>query len=214
MTSLSPRTRTRVRVILVAAGLLLVAGVFTFLDIGSFLAAEDPLEHADAIFVFAGTRAERPLEAFELWKEGYAPRVVVTRAVAEQAMSIVAQRGVRVESDIELNRDVLLQLGMPPSVLMIPDRIHDNTAEEAQTLRELVVRNRWHKVILVTSKYHLRRAWLASRREMRGLDVRLIRRGSRYDNATPSHWWRRRADIRFLLTEVPKLVAYEVGLRD
>jgi hypothetical protein len=121
---------------------------------------------------------------------------------------------VRVESDIELNRDVLLQLGMPPSVLIIPDRIHDNTAEEAQTLRDLVVRNRWHKVILVTSKYHLRRAWLASRRELRGLDVRLIRRGSRYDNATPSRWWRRRADIRFLLSEVPKLVAYELGLRD
>jgi uncharacterized SAM-binding protein YcdF (DUF218 family) len=75
-----------VRAILLVGGLLLVAGVFTFLDIGSFLATEDPLEHADAIFVFAGTRAERPLEAFDLWKEGYAPRVVVTRAVAEQAM--------------------------------------------------------------------------------------------------------------------------------
>jgi uncharacterized SAM-binding protein YcdF (DUF218 family) len=203
-----------VRAALLVAGLVLVAGVFAFLNVGSFLAAEDPLEHADAIFVFAGTRAERPLEAFDLWKEGYAPRVVVTRAVAEQAMSIVERRGIRVESDIDLNRTVLLQLGMPRSALIIPDRIHDNTAEEAQTLRELVVRNGWHKVILVTSKYHLRRAWLASRRELRGLNVRLIRRGSRYDAATPSHWWQRRADIRFLLAEVPKLIAYEAGLRD
>jgi len=200
--------------LLVGALVLVGAGVLLFLKIGTFLAAEDPLEKADAIFVFAGTRAERPLEAFDLWKEGYAPRVVVTRAVAEQAMSIVERRGIRVESDIELNRNVLLKLGLPPSALIIPNRIHDNTAEEAQTLRELVGRYRWHKVILVTSKYHLRRAWLASTRELRGLDVRVIRRGSRYDNATPSHWWRRRADIRFLLSEVPKLIAYAAGLRN
>ena len=214
MTFSTPRTRAWARAALIVGGILLVAGFLAFVNLGSVLAAEDPLEHADAIFVFAGTRAERPLEAFELWKEGYAPRVVVTRAVAEQAMSIVERRGIRVESDIELNRTVLLQLGLPPSALIIPNRIHDNTAEEAQTLRELVVRNRWHKVILVTSKYHLRRAWLASRRELRGVDVRLIRRGSRYDSATPPRWWQRRADIRFLLTEVPKLIAYEIGLRD
>lgn len=202
------------RAALAAGVLLLAAAVLIFLNIGSFLSPEDPLEKADAIFVFAGTRAERPLEAFDLWKEGWAPRVVVTRAVAEQAMSIVERRGIRVETDIELNRDVLLQLGMPLTALIIPNRIHDNTAEEAQTLRELVMRYRWHTVILVTSKYHLRRAGLASQRELRGLDVRLIRRGSRYDGATPPRWWRRRADIRFLLTEVPKLFAYEAGLRD
>jgi uncharacterized SAM-binding protein YcdF (DUF218 family) len=203
-----------VRAALLVGVLLLAAAVLVFLKVGSFLAPEDRLEKADAIFVFAGTRAERPLEAFDLWKEGYAPRVVVTRAVAEQAMSIVERRGIRVESDIELNRDVLLQLGMPPSALIIPNRIHDNTAEEAQTLRELVMRYRWRTVILVTSKYHLRRAGLASQRELRGLDVRLIRRGSRYDGADPPRWWHRRSDIRFLLTEVPKLIAYEAGLRD
>jgi uncharacterized SAM-binding protein YcdF (DUF218 family) len=203
-----------VRAALIAGVLVVAAGLYTFFTIGTFLAAEDPLAKADAIFVFAGTRAERPLEAFDLWKEGWAPRVVVTRAVAEQAMSIVERRGIRVESDVELNRTVLLQLGMPPSVLIIPNRIHDNTAEEAQTLRQLIARNRWHTVILVTSKYHLRRAWLAAKRETGDLDVRLIRRGSRYDSATPDRWWRRRADIRFLLSEVPKLVAYEAGLRD
>jgi hypothetical protein len=40
----------------------------------------------------------------------------------------------------------------------------------------------------------------------------LIRRGSRYDQSTPERWWRRRSDIRWLLSEVPKLGAYALGL--
>jgi hypothetical protein len=36
--------------------------------------------------------------------------------------------------------------------------------------------------------------------------------GSRYDLSTPERWWTRRADIRWLLSEIPKLVAYRLGL--
>jgi len=214
LASSSSRLRTRRWVAFLVFGALSITGcLLVFFNLGTYLSAEDPLRKADAIFVFAGTRAERPLEAFDLYREGWAPRVVVTRAVAEQAMSIVERRGVRVESDLELNRAILLQLGLPPAALIVPERIHDNTAEEAQTLRELAVRNHWHTVILVSSKYHLRRAWLACRRQLRGTGVQLIRRGSRYDSSTPEHWWRRRADIRFLMQEVPKLIAYAIGMR-
>lgn len=207
-------SRRRVRLALGLVFILLAAAaVAAFLGVGRFMAAEDPLEKSDAIFVFSGTRVERPLEAFELYRAGWAPRVVVTRAVAEQAMSLVEERGIRVASDFDLNKTVLLQLGMPESALITPDRIHDNTAEEAQTLRELVLRYHWHKVILVSSKYHLRRARLACSRELEGTGVRLIRRGSRYDVSMPDRWWHQRSDIRWLMTEVPKLMAYEFGLR-
>jgi uncharacterized SAM-binding protein YcdF (DUF218 family) len=208
-----PQSRRWVRRAVLASFALAVAGsVVAFLQLGRFMAAEDPLEKADAIFVFSGTRVERPLEAFDLYREGYAPRVVVTRAVAEQAMFLAERRGIRVASDFDLNREVLRQLGLPDSALMSPDRIHDNTAQEAQTLRALATQNHWRKVILVSSKYHLRRLGLACSREMKGTGVQLIRRGSRYDQSTPERWWRRRSDIRWLLSEVPKLVAYELGL--
>jgi uncharacterized SAM-binding protein YcdF (DUF218 family) len=192
--------------------LVIAAAIAAFFQVGRFMAAEDPLEKADAIFVFSGTRVERPLEAFDLYRAGWAP-VVVTRAVAEQAMSLVEERGIRVASDFDLNKLVLLQLGMPESALITPSRIHDNTAEEAQTLRELAARYHWHKVILVSSKYHLRRVRLACSRELKGTGIRLILRGSRYDQSMPDRWWHRRADIRWLMSEVPKLIAYELGLR-
>lgn len=200
------------RLVVFVIALAIVGGGVTFLELGRFMAAEDPLETADAIFVFSGTRVERPLEAFDLYRDGYAPRVVVTRAVAEQAMFTAERRGVRVASDFDLNREVLRQLGLPESALVAPERIHDNTAQEAQTLRALAAQYHWRTVILVSSKYHLRRVGLACAREMKGTGVQLIRRGSRYDLSTPDRWWRRRSDIRWLLSEVPKLAAYALGL--
>lgn len=193
--------------------LLIVAiGGYTLANLGRFMAPQDPLQKSDAIFVFAGTLVERPMEAADLYKEGWAPRIVITRAVTEQAFFSLKRRGVQFPSDADLNRTVLKQLGVPDSAVIEPDRIHDNTAQELATLHELVVRYQWHRVILVSSKYHLRRIRFAAWRDFRGTQVQLLLRGSRYDPSTPDRWWQRRSDIRWILEEVPKLAAYVLGL--
>jgi hypothetical protein len=44
---------------------------------GRFLQHEDPLQKSDAILVLAGARVERALEAVDLYKEGWAPLIIV-----------------------------------------------------------------------------------------------------------------------------------------
>lgn len=197
-----------------SVGLLLIAavGVYAFVNLGRFMSPQDPLQKADVIFVFSGTLVERPLEAADLYREGYAPRIVITRAVAEQATFSLERRGVRIPTQEDLNREVLLRVGVPASAIIEPGRIHDNTAEELQTLRSLIAQHDWHRIILVSSLYHLRRIRFASWRELRGTGVQLVLRGSRYDPSLPDRWWQHRSDIRWLLTEVPKLGAYVLGL--
>lgn len=208
----SARPGARSRRIAALIILLAAAGtIWSVVGIGKFLAHEDPLTGADAIFVFAGTRIERPLEAADLFREGYAKRIVVTRATAEQATFDIEKLGIRVPTDFDLTKDVLLQLNVPEDALVAPERIHDNTGEEARTLRELAVAHRWRRVIVVTSKYHLRRVALACRRALRGTGVEIVARGSRYDASTPERWWARRNDIRWVVSEVPKLVLYGLG---
>ena len=208
---LDTRPQRRRRLALGCSALLLIAAVFAFRSIGRFLAHEDPLQKADALFVFAGTLAERPLEAADLYREGYAPRIVVTRSTLEQATFQLEKRGVRVPTEYDLSKEILLRLDVPASVLVTPSFVHDNTAEEARTLRELAVAHKWRRVILVSSKYHLRRLTLAARRTLRGTGVEVMARGSRYDDAVPERWWTRRSDIRWVASEVPKLAAYAVG---
>jgi uncharacterized SAM-binding protein YcdF (DUF218 family) len=67
-------------------------------------------------------------------------------------------------------------------------------------------------VIVVTSSYHTRRTKFAFRRAFAGTSVTILVRGSRYSQANPARWWTRRSDIRFVMSELPKFLAYVAGL--
>ena len=189
-----------------------VGGAYAFVHLGTFLTREDPLIKADAIFVLAGTRMLRPLEAADLYREGYAPVIVMTRGTEEPAVDLLARRGHAMAPDVERARDVFAEMGIPREAVVIPDRIHDSTAAEAITLRETATRRGWRRVIVVTSRFHLRRAGFAIRRELRGTDLQVVMRASRYDPLHPDRWWTRRAELRWMLSELPKLGAYVLGL--
>lgn len=213
-----PPTRTRaggaLRLILVLLVLAAAAlGMYGCVQLGPFLTREDPLVTADAIFVLAGTRMVRPLEAADLYLEAYAPRIVMTRDVQEErAVKRLAERGHPFASDAERARSLFISLGIPEDAIVIPDRVHDSTAAEAVTLRELATGHGWRRVIVVTSKYHLRRARFAIHRELRDTDVDVAMRASRYDPTQSDRWWTRRAEARWVASELPKLVAYVLGL--
>jgi uncharacterized SAM-binding protein YcdF (DUF218 family) len=204
--------RRNTRLLAAVCCALLGIGGYAFAGLGRFMAREDPLQKADAIFVFAGRYLERPLEAADLFQAGYAPRIVVTRSTADQQTFDLERRRVRIPSEHDLTTAMLEQLGIPGSAVVAPSFIHDNTAEEARTLRELALQHGWRRVIVVSSKYHLRRIMVAVRAQLRGTSVEVLARGSRYDQSTPDRWWTRRSDIRQLATEVPKLVAYTLGI--
>lgn len=200
------------RVLLIISTLALATGAYSCAQLGQFLAREDPLSTADAVFVFAGSKAERQVEAADLFNAGYAPVVVITRATDEEALGELARRGIAMRSEHEITMELMGKLGVPPEKTLVPPRIHDNTAQEAETLRQLAATHGWRRVILVSSKYHMRRINLSARRALRGTSVAIVLRPSRHDPATPARWWRRRSDIRQILWELPKLVGYAVGV--
>lgn len=208
-----PAPRWTSRRALLAAGLVIVAlGLYGFFHLGSFLAKEDPLQHADVILVLSGSAMVRPLEGADLYLAGYAPRIVLTRDQPGGEMVALAKRGIEFVTGVARTYDVFLQLGIPDEAIIIPARVHGNTAAEAVTLREMAAREGWRRVVVVSSRYHLRRADFAFRRELRGTGVEVLMRSTRYEVFEPTQWWRRRADIREIASELPKLLAYLVGL--
>jgi len=209
------RRRAIVRVC-TAAILLALVGAAGFLPFaGRFLVREDPLEPADAIFVLAGGRVERWLEGSDLFHERRAPLIVLSPGRIEKAELELRAKGIRFPTEGELARDTLLQLGVPADAVRILPGSVDNTAHEAEALHQLV-RNiptaAWHRIIVVTARYHTRRTAFAFRREFRDSPVRILVRGTRYDESEPHRWWRHRADIRFVTSELQKLILYGLGL--
>jgi len=200
------------RIVLSLCAVGLVLGTYACVELGSFLADEDPLQKADAIVVLAGSRFSRQLEGADLYLAGYAPRIVLPREIRDPAESVLATRGLQIPEQVERIRDVYIQLGIPSAAIVIPPRLHTSTAAEAITARELSTEHGWRRVIVVSSKYHLRRAGFAFRRELRDTGVEVVMRATRYDPSEPERWWRHRADLRDVVPETLKLVAYVLGL--
>lgn len=208
-----PRRRSAVRrTIVILIGLTAIAAVWLLFYGGRYLQHEDPLQKADAIFVLAGTRVERPLEAVDLYHEGFAPLVILSPGRPEPGELLLRQRGIRFPSEVELERDALVQSGVPAAAIVATNGYVDNTAQEANLLRAMVRAHGWRRVIIVTSKYHTRRAAFAFRRGLENTGAEVIMRASRYDPSDPARWWRYRADFRFGSSEWQKLVAYRLGL--
>ena len=193
--------------------LVVAAGWFVYYG-GRYLQHEDPLQKADAIFVLGGTRVERSLEAYEVYREGWAPLIFLSPERAEPAETLIRARGIRYPSTPELQQAALVQLGVPASAIYAPAGWVDNTAQEGNLLKATAQARGWKRLIVVTSKYHTRRAGFAVRRALEGTGTVVIMRATRYDLSDPAAWWRTRADIRFVGTEWVKLVLYRLGLAE
>ena len=200
--------------VVVAGAIAAVVAAAAFLPFaGRYLDVNEPLERADAIFVLAGARAERWLEAVDLHRERWAPRIVLSPGRSETAERRLREMGIRFPSDAERARDAMTQLEVPLNALVILPQEVDNTAQEAAAIRAVFQREGWRTLIVVTSVYHSRRVQLAFRREFRDTRGCVIVRTTRYDSATPRRWWAARRDIRYVASELQKLVLYRLGLR-
>lgn len=194
-------------------GPILVLAIFALSRLGPFLVVEDPLEKADAIFVLGGTRYERPLEAVELYKDGWAPRILLMRQVSDYGELELMKRGVPYKREVDEQIEVLVRLGVPPAAITVLNEAN-STAEEADALHEIGTREHWQRAIIVTSKQHTRRARLVMRRRMAGTGVAVVVRPSRFDQADVDRWWRNRSTLRFTLFESQRLLGYWIGLAD
>lgn len=190
------------------------AAVLLFLPFaGRFFSTADPLQRADAIVVLAGSRVDRWLEAVDLFKEGWAPKVVLSPGPVSALEVKLRGEGLKLPREGDLARDAVLSLGVPADAVSVMPGGVDNTAAEAAALRRLLPPGS-HRVIVVTSTYHLRRAGYAFRREFAGSGTVIVMHGSRHSEAQPTRWWSRRDDIRYLMNEMPKFLAYVAGLSE
>lgn len=175
---------------------------------GRVLVAADPLPAAaDAIVLLAGSIPDRTLEAADLYRAGVAPRVVVTRERLPRGEARLRARGVRLPESGELTVGALRRLGVPPSAIVVLRRRTRSTESEAATIARWACARRLRSLVVVTSRYHSRRARLILRRAL-GPGVQLAMRPSRYDGFSARGWWQDRRDAKTVLSEYEKLAHY------
>ncbi len=161
--------------------------------VAAFLAKADRLAVADAALVFSGDPYyERTLEAARLYRAGYARYLVLSGrgGPGDSAQSMA---------------EVALQDGVPPSALLMEVNA-TSTYENVLFVRGLIARHGVHRLILVTSPYHQRRAYLVARHLLPG--IALINHPVRSPYWHPHGWWRDPALRGVVLDEYLKLAGY------
>lgn len=195
------------------AAVLLFIAAGLFLSAGRLVTREDPLEHADAIYVLGGTWARRWLEAADLYRAGYSARIVLSPEARDPGETVLAERGTPIPRPVDVQRQLLIdRMQIPEAAIEILPGELDNTAQEADGIKPVVEANRWRTLIVITDRPVTRRAGYAMRRAL-GPTVKIIMRASRYDSYNPGAWWTTRPMFRTTFYEFPKTVAYWLGLR-
>src|SRR5215204_4549174 len=130
---------------------LLTAGAVAVLLLlpfaGRFFSATDPLQRGDAIVVLAGSRVDRWLEAVDLFKEGWAPKIMLSPGPVSELEVKLRGQGLRLPREGDIARDAVISLGVPADAVSVMPGGVDNTAAEAVALRRLLAPGSSHRLI-------------------------------------------------------------------
>jgi uncharacterized SAM-binding protein YcdF (DUF218 family) len=158
---------------------------------GGLCVVEDVLAKSDALVVLSDDNfhAERSARAAELFRAGWAPRIVASGRRLRPYATVA-----------ELMAHDLTERGIPKDAIIRFPQNGENTREEAQALLPLAVEHKWNRLIIVTSNYHTRRArYIFQHVFPAAIEVRIASaRDSDYD---PDNWWESRKGIKLFFSE-------------
>jgi len=188
---------------LVLAAILVLGLIFhnaVLTALGSYLVKAEAPQKADIALVLAGdSTGNRILTAAQLARRGYVSRVLVS-----------GPSGFYGYHECELAIPFAMKAGYPESYFLHFENDARSTKEEA---RDVVARLRQlgvHKVLLVTSDYHTRRAGKIFRTT--APDLQFIVVAAPDMNFTPGGWWHNRQGEKTALIEWLKTVTEPFGI--
>lgn len=152
---------------------------------GGFWIVDDGPAYSDAIVILGDDNygGDRAAKAAELFKAGWAPRVVASGRSLRPYASIT-----------DLEEHDLKNDGVPEQAIVRFQHHAANTKEEAEALHQLIRQQGWKRILLVTSNYHTRRSrYICERIFPAGTVLRVVPApDSEYD---PNHWWETRRGL-------------------
>jgi uncharacterized SAM-binding protein YcdF (DUF218 family) len=169
-------------------------------ELGSYLVKADQPEKADIALVLAGDgEGNRILKAAQLARRGYVSKVLVS-----------GPSGLYGQYECDLAIPFAIKSGYPASYFVHFENDALSTKEEAHDaiarLRQMGI----HRVLLVTSDYHTRRAGKIFRTAAPDLKFIVVAAPDKY--FTPNGWWHNRQGEKIAFNEWTKTLTEPLGI--
>jgi uncharacterized SAM-binding protein YcdF (DUF218 family) len=208
----APQKRRSFRWYLIILLLLTGLGVSTWLEREALLESSadlwivsDPVTRGDAVVVLGGGLDLRPFVAADFYLKGLAGRILVSQVAEGRSVSIGELPG-----HTELNKTILLNLGVPDSAIETFGTANRNTIEEAQALRRWAERNGASVLIIPTEIFAARRVRWIFRRKFIGKDVRIEVPSFEPEDYSRAGWWKSERGLLAFQNELLKYVYYRM----
>lgn len=180
--------------------LLLIAYPLWLALLGGFLTKSDPPVPADLIVVLAGDfGGNRILTAGSMVRQGLAPKALVSGAPEIYGLH---------ECDLAI--PFAVRRGYPESYFVaLPHEARSTMSEADVVIGELRQRHA-HRVDIVTSNYHTRRAGKIFRSKAPDLELHVV--SAPDPNFSPDGWWKNREGRKIFALEWMKTVGTWLGM--
>jgi uncharacterized SAM-binding protein YcdF (DUF218 family) len=176
--------------------------------LGRYLIVAHPPQKSDLIVCLAGGNVERGLAVADAYEKGLAPRIFMAREVPPDGYGWLKERGVDYPETVDLMMKLLEGLGIPRSAFLTSDRPAKSTFDEANLVKDVLMKSDYNSIIIITTPYHCRRTWLTFRKVLEENDVRILMLPSSYSDFKPEDWWKKRRYLREIIIEYQKLIYY------
>jgi len=200
---------TRRRRFLVFVLLLIVCAPLVAFAAARLLIVRAEVPSPDAIIVLSGssTYLERASWAAKLYREGRAPLIVLTN---DGIVSGWDNHEDRNPMFYELSMRRLQQEGVPVAQIQLAPGQALGTYGESLLVRDFAVEHRLHRLLIVTSGYHSRRALWSIRRacEGSGIEVGIDSAPPGWQTPSPWIWWSKRKGWKLVAGEYVKMIYY------
>lgn len=168
--------------------------IWTFLApfLATNLIIEKTLERADAIFVLSGsgTYIERTNKAAELYKNGVAPKIILTNDGEFGSWSNKEQKN---PAFVEMAQKNLIKNGVRAENIEILEPQVSGTIWEAKVFVERAENNDLKKVLLVTSAYHSSRTLKTFEKVLAEnkveIELGIVSPPTGIQTPNPQFWW-------------------------
>lgn len=201
--------RKRCLLIIAAIHLLLLALVVSFLaGAAAWLRAPESPQKSDVIVVLAGS-VERAFYAADLYRQGFAPLILVSRPEREAGQRMLDELGMKLVAEEDVNVQVLQRKGVPHERIRVIGTGSRSTFEEALAVRAAIA-GKPLRVMVVTSPYHVRRAGMIFRKVLDDEVTELRVVGNTYEQF-PERWWNDQGAARNVVLESAKIAYYLLG---
>jgi len=194
--------------ILAACAFALVLAAFGAYHLAAWLNDPNAPQRADAIVVL-GDDLTRVLQGAELYRSGYAPRVLLSVPARSPRALTLEREGLSELWFEEAGRTLLLRHDVPDTAIGTFGQRLRSTVEEARALRDLFP-DGTPTLLIVSSPYHVRRARTVFRDALPHARILVV--ASRYE-PYPDRWWTDRHVAVQVALECAKLTYFTLGGR-